>query len=424
MKIMLSGFLLMVLILSITAPTEASPEPLENIKEVGTFATEDPRSAEFYNDYLFIADHNSLLVYNASNPEQPKRVLRYTEFDTSSRILGLSITGDTLYIAAGSGWIYVLDISNPEKPRKLYQLSYLNFANDVAVSGRYMYVADANTGLLIFDLSDPRNPELVGKYYVLRANISGFLQGWGGIVVAVSGNYAYLSGANRRGLYIVDVSDTKNPKEVFHPIGKEVYDIAITEDGIYLARADGSAQFDLLDVSNPYTPKITSTYSIYDTADRSAVAVHPSGNYIYAAAGKTWHIFSVPDTAPPKITIETPKQVETVATSDITVSGSAFDRSGVKEVQVNGKFAGTEVWNQVITLAEGTNNINITASDKYRNNVTEIIQVIYRPVQPTVTPPTPAPTVIRPIAKITPVVYGIIIAVLIILIYWLYKKKK
>jgi len=419
MKIILRGLFLLVLLASITALAGAAPEPLKNIKEVGTFTTEDPQSAEFYKDYLYIADGNSILVYNASNPEQPRRVFRYQEFDTSSRFIGLSIAGETLYVAAGSGWVDVLDISNPEKPKKLYQLSYLNFANDVAVSGKYMYVADANTGILIFDLSNPRTPELAGKYLTLKANISGFLQGWGGKVIAVSGNYAFLSAASRQGFYIVDIADPTNPKDVYHSVGKEIYDIAVSEDGVYLARADGTAILDLLDVSNPYAPKTTDTFSIPDTADRSAVAVHTSGNYIYAAAGKTWHIFMRPDTAPPQITIEKPRQGETVATSEIAVSGKAFDRSGVKEVLVNGKFAGTDIWNQVITLAEGTNKITITASDKYGNNVTQSIEVIY--VQPIVTTPVSVettPAAVKPVTGIN------IFVVMVILIYWFCRMKK
>ncbi len=425
MKAVTRGLFLLVLISLITALAGAALD-LKNIKEIGTFATEDPQSAEFYKDYLYIADGNSIIVYNTSNPEQPRRIFSYKEFGTSSRFLGRSISGDRLYAAVGSGWIYVLDISSPENPKKLYQLSYLNFANDVAVSGKYMYVADANTGILIFDLSDPRNPALAGSYLTLSANISGFFQGWGGKRIAVSGSYAFLNAASRQGLYIVDISDPASPRDVYHSIGKEIYDIAVSEDGVFLARADGTARFDLLDVSNPYAPKNLGNFSIFDSSERSTIAVHPSGNYIYAAADNNWHIFRVPDTTPPQITIEKPMEGETVATGDITVSGSAFDRSGVKEVLVNGKFAGTQVWAQTITLVEGTNSIDITAFDIYGNNITRSIQVTYRPVQPAVTTPAPVETtpVVEPVAKITPLVYGIIIAVLIILMYWLYKKKK
>ncbi len=257
---MLRGFFLLILISSIATLTEAAPDPLKNLAEVGIFKTSDPHSAEFFKNYLFIADGNSLLIYNTSDPERPRRVGIFTGIDYPGKAYGLSISENQLYIAAGPGWVYVLNISDPEKPQKMYQYTYPGVANDVAVSGNYMYVADANTGMLIFDLSDRRNPEPVGTFYTLKSNISGFFQGWGGTSVAVSGNYAFLSGANRQGLYIVDVSDPAMPKEVFHSTGKEVYDIAISENDVYLARADGTTLFELLDVSNPYAPKIAETY--------------------------------------------------------------------------------------------------------------------------------------------------------------------
>ncbi len=420
---MIRGFFLLILISSITILTEAAPDPLKNLAEVGVFKTTDPHGAEFFKEHLFIADGNLLLVYNTSDPERPRQVATFRGIDYPGKAYGLSISENQLYVAAGPGWIYVLNISNPEKPKKMYQITYFNFANDVAVSGKYMYVADANTGMLIFDLSDKRNPELIGTFYVLKSNISGFFQGWGGTSVAVSGNYAFLSGANKQGFYIVDVSDPAMPKEVYHSIGKEVYDIAISENDVYLARADGTSIFELLDVSNPYAPKTVGTFSIIGTADRSAIAI--MDDYIYAASGDTWHIFRKPDTTPPQIIIEKPKQGEILTNQTITVSGTAYDKSGLLEVRVNGKFAGTEVWNQAANLVEGINNITITASDKNGNNLTKSIQVTYRPVtQVTVTPVTPPVNA----TTTTPGAGGvnILFPILIILIcwFWLHKIKR
>ncbi|MGB8218689.1 MAG: hypothetical protein WCE94_15430 [Candidatus Methanoperedens sp.] len=405
----------------------ADANPQKNLTEVGTFTTQEPHSAEFFKDYLFIADWNSLLVYNISNPGLPKLITSFTDFDEPDRVIGLSISENQMYVASGPGWIYVLNISDPENPKRMYQINYPDSANDVAVSGKYMYVADSNTGMLIFDLSDRKNPALVGKFYVLKSSVSGFLAGWGGIAVAVSGNYAFLSGAERKGFYVVDISDPANPTEVYHSVGKNIYDIKISENGVYLAMADGTPEFDLLDTSNPYLPKIIDSFFITDTADRSAITINPSGDYIYAASGKTWHIFSIPDTTPPKIAIENPKSGEISSDKTITVSGTAFDKSGISEVLVNGKFAGKESWNQVITLAQGINNISITAVDEKGNNMTGLIQVIYSPSQPTPAQSVTAVPVQTTEVTKKPGVYNEIFAVLIItflvLIYWAWKSK-
>lgn len=422
--------ILLLTILFIPGCAVALPGMRENMTEIGSFFTNEPRSAEFYNDYLFIADTNALLVFNASNPEKPHLVNTYKNFSDPGRVYGLSISGDRLYIASGPGWIYVLNISNPEKPEKLYQLNYFSNANDVSISGKYMYVADTNTGMLIFDLTQRRQPELSGIFYVLRSNVSGSLQGWGGVSVAVSGRYAFLNGAQRKGFYIIDVSDPTNPTEVFHSIDKEIYDIAMSENNVYIARANGTTQFDVLDISNPYNPKIAGSFFIFESAERSAIAIHPSGSYLYAASANKWHIFKIKDTIPPEIIIVKPEDGEIFANKTIIVSGHASDKSGISEVLVNGKFAGTLDWNQIIELDNDTNNINITAHDKNGNSVSKIIKVDYRPAMTTQTkaseiPPDDVKTSMEQKEDILKknIFYGFLALIVIIVGIWAYRKK-
>ena len=162
-----------------------------------------------------------------------------------------------------------------------------------------------------------------------------------------------------------------------------------------------------------------------------AIAIH--GDHIYAASGETWHIFRKPDTSPPTITIEKPLQGEISLNRVVNISGTAFDKSGIKEVLVNGNYSGTDVWGQKVRVQEGINNITITALDNSGNNHTESIQVIYRPEeQPAVMTPektvTPAPTgVIVKDAVNKPVSYiliSMLFVITIALIYWIYNLKK
>ncbi|MFZ3383321.1 MAG: hypothetical protein WA144_05295 [Candidatus Methanoperedens sp.] len=430
---MIRSFILFILVLGLIA----GPAQSEPLKEVGVFTTYEPHDAEFYKDYMFIADGNSLLIYNVSNPEKPRLLNKVTDFD--GKVYGISILEERLYIASGPGWINVLNISDPENPTKVQQMTYLDNANDVAVTEKYMYVADANTGFLIFNFTDRINPELAGMFYVFKSNISGTLQGWAGISIEVSGDYVFLSAEKRNGFYIVDVSDPESPEQVFHSLGKSVYDIAIHGNDVYLARADGTSEYNLLDVSDPYAPNNTGTFFINELKDRTAIAIHPSGDYIYAASGDTWHIFKVPDTIPPEILIERPVQGEIFSKQEISISGTASDKYGIKEVLVNGNFSGKEVWNQIVRLQEGTNNITINAWDTNRNDITQSIQVIYHPpAQPEIFTPTqtitssPSPKQTAEIAKDTvkkPVSFNIILIAMLFFIttafiYWIARLKK
>ena len=317
------GFFLLIIISSLTVGLTGAAPDLKNQTEVASFTTTDPHDAEFFNNVLYIADGNSLLIYNTSDPERPKLVSTFTDINYPGKAYGLSISENQLYVAAGPGWIYVLNISDPEKPKKMYQIGYSDAANDVAVSGKYMYVADANNGMLIFDLTDRMNPELVDVFYVVKSNVSESCSnyayspgtvcwhttGWGGTSIAVSGNYAFLNGANRQGFYIINVSDPANPTQLFHSPGMEAHNIAVYGNDVYLARSDGTVSLDLLNVSNPYAPKVDNRFSIAGTADKSAIVIHPPGDYIYAAAGDTWHVYRTPST-----TIEKPKPTEVPTT--------------------------------------------------------------------------------------------------------------
>ena len=332
------------------AQTESNSD--KKLTEVNVFTTYQPHSAEFFKDHLYIADGNSLLIYNTSDLENPRIVNRFSDFNAPGRVLGLSISKERLYIASGPGWIYVLNISDPEKPKIMYQINNLNFANDVAAVGEYMYVADANTGMLVFNLTDPRNPGLVGSFYNLKSNVSGSLQGWGGMAVAVYGKYAFLSGQNERGFYMIDVSNPSKPREVFHFVGKKVYDISASDIGIYLARADGTTQFDILNISNPSIPEIVDGFSILESADRSAIALHPSGNYIYAASGNTWHIFKISDKIAPEMSIEKPlPSPTTTPVQTVTPGKTATITPAETIINENGKTTGKPVNYSIIIVS-------------------------------------------------------------------------
>ncbi len=349
-------FILLLLSHIFAGSAEAAYGQLRNLTEAGTFTTHDPHDAEFYQNYMYIADGNSILIYNISDPERPKLVNKFSDFNDPRQVNGISISGDRLYTASGAGWIYVLNISDPEKPEKLYQLDYLDSSNDVAVQGEYMFVADANTGLLIFDLYNRRDPSLVGMFYILRSNASGSLQGWGGISLEVSGKYAFLSGDYNEGFYIIDISNKSAPRGVYHSLGKNVYDIAVSGNYVFLARADGTTDFDILNISNISAPVITGNFSIPDMAGRSAIAIHPSKDYLYAASDDTWHIFRMQDTHPQIIIEDKNKTALDKKDNNMTEIMERSNNLPEQTVLTTPEIVGT------VTMTEGKNTAEKTVS--------------------------------------------------------------
>jgi len=71
---------------------------------------------------------------------------------------------DYLAVAAGDG-ILIIDVSDPEAPKKVGESDTDGVALGVCVSGDYAYVADGGDGLAVVDVSDPADPALVADMF-------------------------------------------------------------------------------------------------------------------------------------------------------------------------------------------------------------------------------------------------------------------
>ena len=144
-----------------------------------------------------------LAVIDISDPTNPG-IPAYTE-NSGGNIQGLTISGDYAYLAANNTGLVIIDISDPENPGTPISSNTFPFATEVAVSGDYTYLVDDGMGDLsrlgIIDISDPINP---GSPVFVQTNFQG---SYG---IAISGNYAYMTGPNN-GLAIIDISDPTNP---------------------------------------------------------------------------------------------------------------------------------------------------------------------------------------------------------------------
>ena len=95
------------------------------------------------------------------------------------------------------------------------------------------------------------------------------------------------------------------------------------------------------------------------------------------------------DTADPVVTITSPTEDATYATSSATInlSGTASDDVGVSSVTWSndrggsGEATGTTTWSITgISLSEGENVITVTATDAAANEGTDVLTVTYTPV--------------------------------------------
>jgi hypothetical protein len=157
-----------------------------------------------------------LLVYDASDPEDPVRIGRYTHPNPRGTGCDVVVRDGAIYFAAGylsdmerggDTWypnFLVFDrdaISDGMEP--VGQLMTENFTLGLDVLGPYAYVADEWAGVQVVRVSVPTQPEIVA-----RIDTGGYP-----FDVAVSGRRAYVPAKGGK-LRIVDLTDPANPQEL------------------------------------------------------------------------------------------------------------------------------------------------------------------------------------------------------------------
>ncbi len=197
---------------------------------------------------LFVAClYNGLRVFDASDPARPREIAAVPR---NARRLALE--GNILYLTSGERlpedvWgggkanLDVVDVSDPEKPRRLGTVKLSGMLYGVAVRDGLCFVANDKNGLAIVDASNPRAPKVVGR-------------------LPLPGRWAYsctfdekgrlLAGCVTGGVAVVDVSNLKSPKVLGSALGC-AYGFARKGNVLFVA---SPCSLVALDISDPKKP--------------------------------------------------------------------------------------------------------------------------------------------------------------------------
>ena len=169
------------------------------------------------------------------------------------------IVGDYLYVLdAGSINIFSLQNAELEKLNEVYA----DWSIETIFSqGDYLYIGGTR-GMLIYNISEPQNPQYVSEI----SHITGCDP------VVVDGDYAYLTlrGGNACGqdlslLEVIDVSDKTNPQVVGDYDMQEPYGLGVHNNRLYVS--DGAQGLKIFDKTDPLSLEMLSvdeSVNIYD----------------------------------------------------------------------------------------------------------------------------------------------------------------
>ncbi len=190
-------------------------------------------------NYAYVAaTTGGLRVIDVSDPWNPIEV---GSFPTATRAYGVDVDNGIAYLSASSSGVYVIDVSDPSSPTLLTTFQSGGFAWDVTVYGGYLFVADRSDGLHIIDISNPATPQQVGFIPSPDQTLD----------VAFYGTTMYVD-QSLAGIQIVDISDPTNAQIVGSVATNQTYGVAVRDGHLFVA--DGGFGLRVFDINDPLAP--------------------------------------------------------------------------------------------------------------------------------------------------------------------------
>lgn len=217
-------------------------------QEVASIGTDGVvRDMLIEGDFLYIADGSGWMrVINIEKPHKPKLS---GQVELKSEIKAIHYNDDHIYIAAGWAGIHIVDVSEPEAPSLVNSYKSGGYALDVVVVGNTAFIAAGQDhGLQIIDLTNLSSPELIASH-----EITGSASG-----VDSNGDYAYVVNMDdeKPGLHIFDVREREAPVRVaIQPLIYGAERVRLEGSMVYVAGVANDAGLIVVDVSNPSNPK-------------------------------------------------------------------------------------------------------------------------------------------------------------------------
>lgn len=198
--------------------------------------------------YLYVINHQDLMVYNVQNPMEPNYI------NTVNLGFGIETIypfGEHLFIGSETG-LYIYDITDPTHPVMATEevVEHFTACDPVVANENYAYVTlnslrmecgnTANINLLIvYDISDISNTEEVASYA---------MEGPKGL--AISDTHLYVCDASD-GIVIFDISETpENPQQIGTIEGFTANDIILDNNQMMVVCDDGLRQYDVTNQEN------------------------------------------------------------------------------------------------------------------------------------------------------------------------------
>ncbi len=207
--------------------------------------------------------YGKINIYDLTQPEAPVQVGSYHQITNP---IGLDISGNIAFVAAGGDGLQILDASSPTSLTSVGHQATLANITSLAIVDHYAYVSDLNGGRLnVVDIQSPASPIITNTILT------------GGLRAIPSNGYLYLISNYdwQSELDILDISNPATPVRIGScAIPGMPNGLALYKNYVFITDSGG---LHVADTSNPVTPTIVGAY----TSTETPTAIEVSGDYAY-----------------------------------------------------------------------------------------------------------------------------------------------
>ncbi|MEK7630886.1 MAG: GDSL-type esterase/lipase family protein [Patescibacteria group bacterium] len=238
-------------------------------------------------DYAYLAtgkDSGELIVVDTRQRDNPTIVGSYNAFGSASG-LSLAVSNNRLYLGtannsgANGKEFLVLDISNPESPGLVGSFEVGAQVKSIAIDNNKAYIVTSNTTaeLRMLDISNPLAISLIATYNLPGNGIANAITHKNGFLYVVSNN----GGSPQPDFFEFSTDNNFFTLVSSADLASDNNDIVVRAGRAFIATQTVGKQLTILDVSNPMSPVLFSTYNAGGASNK----IKMNGPHIYLATG-------------------------------------------------------------------------------------------------------------------------------------------
>ena len=254
--------------------------------------------------YVYTTDLSSSVmnIVDVTNPAAPAAVGSVT---LAGQLRSIAVQGNYAYVTSNSNGLYVVDISNPSSPSSSGSVAIVD-PRAVVVSGKYAYVFSSNgvsSTIKTVDISVSSSPTIVGSVAVDNDLCT---------TMSLQRRYLYVTSTTNSTVSIYDVSTPTSLTRTNTPLNVGIACIGIRVSGKYAYACNTSGSVAVIDVSNPASPSLVSTFS----SGSGSGGLYLYGRYLFLADSSNNRVRI--------IDISNPSSLSQITTMSIVSSSSSF----------------------------------------------------------------------------------------------------